>query len=95
MPKFTVRRTVAAGVLGTAALGLLAVPAVASAATPDSIASLVNTGSAGSSGGPDVAGPNAVPATPLRPGQPLPGGVIVQQARPGDPSQTVTVSPAR
>lgn len=74
MPKFTVRRTVTAGVLGVAALGMLALPAVANAETPDSIAGQANTGSAGSS-------------TPARPGvtvtQDRDGNVV--QAAPGHP----------
>ncbi|WP_040805086.1 hypothetical protein [Nocardia concava] len=71
MQKRTVRRTVTAGVLGAAALGVLAIPAVANAATPDSVAALVDTGSAGP----------AAPVTPAVPGGP---GVLVTQDQDGN-----------
>ncbi|WP_405489627.1 hypothetical protein [Nocardia sp. NBC_00511] len=37
----------------------------------------------------------AIPATPLQPGMPLPDGVTVIQGGPGSPSDTITVSPVR
>ncbi|MEC3913067.1 hypothetical protein [Nocardia sp. CDC160] len=82
MQKRTVRRTVTAGVLGVAALGVLALPAVANAEAPDSIAGLANTGSAGSSApaGPDTVvikdRDGNVTVRPAQPGMPLPPGAI-------------------
>ncbi|MEV6101717.1 hypothetical protein [Nocardia sp. NPDC051981] len=79
MPIFTVRRTVTAAVLGTAALGALALPVVAQAATPYSIAGLSDTGSS----------EPAAPAAPTGPGvlivKDRDGNVTVRQAEPGVP----------
>ncbi|MFJ9368238.1 hypothetical protein ACIRRA_27970 [Nocardia sp. NPDC101769] len=79
MPTHTGRRTVTAAVLGAAALGVLALPAVAQAATPDSIAGLADTGS----------GEPGAPAAPTGPGvlisKDRDGNVTVRQAEPGVP----------
>ncbi|MFE3256182.1 hypothetical protein ACFXPS_11180 [Nocardia sp. NPDC059091] len=79
MPIFTARRTMTAAVLGTAALGALVLPAVAQAATPDSIAGLADTGSS----------EPAAPAVPAGPGvliiKDRDGNVTVRQAEPGVP----------
>lgn len=100
MQKRTVRRTVTAGVLGAAALGVLAIPAVANAATPDSIAALANTGSAGPAVTPDLPGGPGVLVTqdqdgnvtvrPAEPGMPLPPG-----AMPAIPLQPGTPAPGQ
>ncbi|MGW4354672.1 hypothetical protein ACWELJ_21585 [Nocardia sp. NPDC004582] len=99
MPTFTVRRTLTAGVIGAAALTVLALPATATADTPDSIAGLADTGSSG----PALATQPALPLEPALPGEPalpaLPGeptgpgtvvikdrdgNVIVRQLQPGE-----------
>ncbi|GAB2566829.1 hypothetical protein [Nocardia heshunensis] len=84
MPKFTVRRVVAAGFVGSAALGVLAIPAVANAAAPDSIASLADTGSSG----PAVAQDPGVLVT--RDDQ---GNVTVVPAQPGLPGNAIPATP--
>ncbi|MVU78718.1 hypothetical protein GPX89_15880 [Nocardia sp. ET3-3] len=93
MQKRTVRRTVTAGVLGAAALGVLAIPAVANAETPDSIAALANTGSAGSSAPADPGTlitkdrDGTVTVRPAEPGQPMPPGAVPAiPLQPGQPA---------
>ncbi|MFE2997778.1 hypothetical protein ACFXG4_22520 [Nocardia sp. NPDC059246] len=79
MPIFTVRCTMTAAVIGTAALGALVLPAAAQAATPDSIAGLADTGS----------NEPVAPAAPTGPGvliiKDRDGNVTVRQAEPGVP----------
>ncbi|MGW4242516.1 hypothetical protein [Nocardia sp. NPDC004722] len=103
MQKSTVRRTVAAGLLGTAALSVLIIPATANAATPDSIASLANTGSSGPAVAPDPGvlvtrddqgNVTVVPAQPGLPGNAIPA-IPLQPAQPAQPGQHVIIQDDR
>ncbi|MFE3195622.1 hypothetical protein ACFXHA_41930 [Nocardia sp. NPDC059240] len=103
MPKFTVRRTVAAGFIGAAALGVLAMPAVANAAAPDSIASLADTGSSGPAVAQDPGvlvtrddqgNVTVVPAQPGLPGNAIPATPL-QPAQPAQPGQHVIIQDDR
>ncbi|WP_433670979.1 hypothetical protein ACQP06_05705 [Nocardia sp. CA-136227] len=94
MPTFTVRRTVTAGVVGAAALTVLALPATAGADTPDSIAGPADTGSAGPALATQPAVPlepglPALPGTPSEPGMVIikdrDGNVTVRRLQPGEP----------
>ncbi|MFE3757148.1 hypothetical protein ACFXO9_22815 [Nocardia tengchongensis] len=83
MPTFTVRRTVTAGVVGAAALTVLALPATAHADIPDSIAGLADTGSSGPAQATQPALP-LEPALPALPGDPAEPGMVVIKDRDGN-----------
>lgn len=80
MSTFTVRRTVTAGVVGAAALAVLALPVTANADTPDSIAGPVDTGSSG----PALATQPALPLEPALPGTPSEPGMVIIKDRDGN-----------
>ncbi|MEU1210383.1 hypothetical protein [Nocardia sp. NPDC005825] len=86
MPTSTVRRTVTAGVVGAAALTVLALPATASADTPDSIAGAADTGNAGPALATQPALPlgPALPALPALPGTPSEPGMVIIKDRDGN-----------